>query len=338
VVQIKKVTIYGAGISGLVAAINLAKAGFEVTVFERRDCIGGSPKWHPSVHQQTFNLDRTSKYIDIDLSLGFQPVKKHTFYFYGRKVEIEKPKNSYVCEKGPQSSSIENHLYSEAKKIGVEFIFGESFNLRRGLSSGASEVSPCIVATGLEIEAYRLLEIKYKLVQGFRGSRRSDNGGGHAISFFGDYTNRDFAYVATFGDMMFSLLFAREGVMGKDLEIFKHRLLESEGILFNNWEFSNGCVPLETNLVKSGVVLAGTISGMMDPFFLNGISGALVSGKLAAMFFLDKERALIEFNRFTKNFPIRQFFRLVATKIPLKIILFPIIVRMSNYFKWVGVL
>jgi hypothetical protein len=334
----KKISIFGAGISGLVAAINLARAGINVTVMERRDCVGGSTKWHPSVHQQTFNLDITSKYIDIDLSKCFQPVKKHTFYFYGRKVEIEKPKDSYVCEKGPRPSSIENFLYLEAKKIGVEFMFGESFDLGRCLSLGVSEVSQSIVATGLEIETYRLLEIKCKLVQGFRGSRRIDNGGGKAVSFFGDYTNHDFAYVASFGDMMFSLLFARKGIKEKNIKAFSMHLLESEGISFDNWEFSNGCIPLETNLVKNGVVLAGTISGMIDPFFLNGLSGALVSGKLAAMFFLEKDRAFKEFKWFTSNFRIRKFLKSTSPKLPFKMLSFPIIVRLGNYLKWVGVL
>ncbi|MCP4373555.1 MAG: NAD(P)-binding protein [Deltaproteobacteria bacterium] len=53
----REVTIFGAGISGLVAAISLAKSGFEVEVHERREQVGGSSEWHPSVHLQTFDLE-----------------------------------------------------------------------------------------------------------------------------------------------------------------------------------------------------------------------------------------------------------------------------------------
>jgi len=63
--HVNKVIILGAGISGLVSAINLARAGFMVEVMERRPHIGGSPQWHPSVHQQTFDLQKTSDFIAL---------------------------------------------------------------------------------------------------------------------------------------------------------------------------------------------------------------------------------------------------------------------------------
>ncbi|NLD35617.1 MAG: NAD(P)-binding protein [Desulfatiglans sp.] len=335
----KKITVFGAGISGLVAAINLGRAGFEVTVIDKRDNIGGSTKWHPSVHQQNFNLDATSKYINVDLSKCFQPVKKHTFYFYGRKINVEDPGNSYVCEKGSRATSIENYLYQEAKKNRVEFNFGEDFDLKKISYSRDSVIKPCIVATGLEIDAYRLLNIKHSLVQGFRAVEQSSDGDdGRAVSFFGNYTNHDFAYVASYGDLIFSLLFSRKGMSREYIDIYKKHLLKSEGISFKEWEFSSGCIPLEVNLVKNGLVFAGTISGMMDPFFLNGISGALISGKLAAEVFINRKHAYMEFNRFTKNFRIRRLMKLSSTKLPFKILSFPVIVRLSNFFQWVGVL
>ena len=37
----KKISIIGAGFSGLSSACYLAKAGFEVTVYEKHDSIGG---------------------------------------------------------------------------------------------------------------------------------------------------------------------------------------------------------------------------------------------------------------------------------------------------------
>lgn len=40
----KEVIIFGSGISGLVAAINLAQSGFEVEVHEKRSQVGGAPE------------------------------------------------------------------------------------------------------------------------------------------------------------------------------------------------------------------------------------------------------------------------------------------------------
>jgi len=332
----RQITIYGAGISGIVAAINLAREGFTVEVIEKRNQIGGSPRWHPSVHQQTFNLKKTSEYIDIDVSSCFNSVKRHTFYYYGRKSVVDMPNNSYVCEKGQRSFSIENFLYSEAKRYGVKFVFGETLdpkaiNLKRAYGY------KCIVATGLEIELYKTLDIKHTIVQGFRSSRTVDNGG-LAISYFGDYTNHDFAYVASSGDLMFSLLFARRGVNEQSLQAFNKHLLESEGIAFDDWQYSTGCVPLETNLVKNDVVLAGTISGMIDPFYLNGISAALISGKVAAQFFIDAEMAIYQFKQFTGNFYLKRYLKSVSMRMPFKRFSFPLFPLINSHLKWVGVI
>jgi len=331
----KNIVVFGAGISGLVAAINLAKAGFKVTVSERRGCIGGSPKWHPSVHQQVFDVQKSSEYLGIDISSCFSPVKKHVFYFYGRKSIIDVPVNSYVCEKGQRLASIENFLFGEAQRCGVDFVFNETLDssglrLRRSCSSG------CIVATGLEAELYKVLDIKHAAVRGFRASR-TVNEGGTALSFFGDYTHHDFAYIASAGELMFSLLFSRQGVNEKSLAVFSDHLRDSEGISFDNWHFSTGCVPLETNLEKNGVVLAGTIGGMIDPFFLNGISGALISGKIAALYFINPEESVKEFKRFTRNFHLKRALKVLSMMAPGKRFTFPVFTLINSKIKWVGV-
>ena len=330
-----KIVIFGAGISGLVASINLAKAGFEVVVCDRRECIGGSPRWHPSVHQQVFDVQKTARYLDIDISCCFSSVKKHVFYFYGRKSIIDEPKNSHVCEKGQRSSSIENFLFREAERRGVDFIFNEALDLNT-LHLHRLDGTGCIVATGLEIEPYKAFDLKYSPVGGFRASKLV-NEGERALSFFGDYTNNDFAYVASSGDFMFSLLFSRESVDEKSLSIFVKHLQNNEGISFNNWHYSKGCVPLETNLNKNGVVLAGTISGMIDPFFLNGISGALISGKIAAMYFINREESIKEFKRFTRSFYWKRALKSISVATPLKQLTFPLFTLVNSRMSCVGV-
>jgi len=332
----KEIKIYGAGISGLVAAISLAKSGFKVEVREKSSQVGGHPKWHPSVHQQVFDLVKTSKYIDIDITSCFHPARKLVYYLYGNKIKINNPKDSYICEKGRRSSSIENYLYSEAKKLGISFVFGDTFDPKIYKHS-ITETHQCIVATGLEPKPYQDLDIKHTNIQAFRSSqinRERDS----VIFYFGDYTNYDFAYVASFGNLLFSLLFARRGVSKENLDIFCRHLMKSEKLSFDGWYFSIGCVPLEQNFVKNRFVLAGTISGMIDPFYLNGISGALISGKIAALFFINKQRAFREFNRFTHNFQLKKNFKLISDKLPGKKYSFPFFALLNNYLKCVGVI
>ena len=46
----KKVHIVGAGLSGMVAAINLAREGHQVIILEGASKIGGIHPHHPSIH------------------------------------------------------------------------------------------------------------------------------------------------------------------------------------------------------------------------------------------------------------------------------------------------
>jgi len=332
----EKITIFGAGISGLVAAINLAQSGFGVEVREKRSQVGGSPKWHPSVHLQMFDMDKTSDSIGIDIAPCFHAVKKHTFYFYGRKSENHSPANSYVCEKGQRPSSIENYLYLQAKKFGVRFVFAEAYD-SKNIERPMTETQPYIVAAGLEYKPYIDLDLKHVTIQGFRSSRKTPEED-IAISYFGRYTNHEFAYLASFGNLLFALLFSRRGMDKRDLEAFRQHLLENENLTFEHWHFSTGCVPLEKHFEKNGVILAGTISGMIDPFYLNGISAALISGKIAALFFTDKKKAFQEFNRFTRNFYIKLNLQRLSYKLPAKKISFPVVASYNNHLKNVGVI
>jgi hypothetical protein len=173
-------------------------------------------------------LKKTSEYIGIDLAPCFHAVKKHTFYLYGRKFIFDIPSNSYICEKGKRASSIESYLYSEAKKLGVRFVFGETFDSKI-IKHTKTETYQCIVATGLGQKPYQYLDIKHVTIQEFRSSLTIQEED-FAVSYHGDYTNHDFAYVASFGRLYFSLLFARGGVRENNLEDFRRHLLESENL------------------------------------------------------------------------------------------------------------
>ena len=62
----RKVHIVGAGLSGMVAAINLAREGHQVVVLEGADRIGGDPLHHPAIHGTPMNFDLIKDYVGID--------------------------------------------------------------------------------------------------------------------------------------------------------------------------------------------------------------------------------------------------------------------------------
>ncbi|HEY5503071.1 MAG TPA: FAD-dependent oxidoreductase, partial [Candidatus Anoxymicrobiaceae bacterium] len=63
-----EVLIYGAGMSGLIAAWNLASEGYDVLVREKESSWGGSSVFNPSLHTTPLDVPATSEYIGIDVS------------------------------------------------------------------------------------------------------------------------------------------------------------------------------------------------------------------------------------------------------------------------------
>ena len=81
----KEISVYGAGLSGLVAAINLVREGHKITVFEKEETFGGSKKLHPSIHSTPLQAKETWDYIGVDLSDCFVKTQEYPIMWYNRK-------------------------------------------------------------------------------------------------------------------------------------------------------------------------------------------------------------------------------------------------------------
>jgi flavin-dependent dehydrogenase len=325
----KDIKIYGAGLAGLIAANLLAERGYRVKVLEKRSSIGGPREWHPSIHLTYFNKEATWDYIGMNLDPCFKKIHSERRYIYDR-VQHLNPENNYACERGSRKSSIDNFLYQKALKKNVQFLFGEDF---KPLQTGIKE--NIIINCGLEKEAYQQLGIPVAQIQGYKSCIKTEMDC-FAAGFFNRFTNFDFAYLGALNKILFILLFSRFSISKNELSLFQSFLKEKENIHISNWQYSEGCVPLETNLFKNGYILAGTMSGLIDPFFLNGISGALISGRIAAMAVEDREHAQKEFNRFIKNFYIKWKLKKMYQFLPLKPLTFRFFSAGNSLLKDVG--
>jgi flavin-dependent dehydrogenase len=101
---------------------------------------------------------------------------------------------------------------------------------------------------------------------------------------------------------IWSILFFTRGPIDRhDLETYERELEATEGIKVEEWLHGYGPTPTlkftNPRLFASDKILAGTLSGMMEPFALFGVHGALVSGKIAAMAVDDRNAAWVEFKR-----------------------------------------
>ncbi|MEM5781866.1 MAG: NAD(P)/FAD-dependent oxidoreductase [Candidatus Aenigmatarchaeota archaeon] len=127
-----KIVILGAGISGLTAAITLAKNGYEVVVYE----IGKRPKpmFNVSIHSfRNYGIEQgvIKKLSKTSIKLPEMDKIYKIFKFSPslRKSEIisnDKQPLFYSFLRGKDPRSIDQVLLKQAKKLGVEFHFGET--------------------------------------------------------------------------------------------------------------------------------------------------------------------------------------------------------------------
>jgi flavin-dependent dehydrogenase len=123
-----EVTIVGAGLSGLTAAINLAREGMDVLVLDKENRHGGRPEFRPDGAASPFDLAALEAYTGIDISPACKRMEKMVWCAFGRQVDILYGEGSqtYLVERGPRSTSLDTLLYETARDAGVKFEWGQS--------------------------------------------------------------------------------------------------------------------------------------------------------------------------------------------------------------------
>lgn len=302
-----KMTIVGAGLSGMIAAVHLAREGDEVTILEGHDKIGGMRHVHPSCHSTPIHVEAASRYVGIDLSPCFKPI---LFFQLGVKDKLFSCQTDtlFCVERGDRPTSLDSYLYQECLRHGVKFQFGI-------LVRSPDDVPPgSILATGLHPEMFAATGIPYERVHSFwMQAEKSQELFGTLraefeqllVSYMDDYTN-DYFYATAMNDLWYALLFSRKPLSRANLEDCIQKVRERLGVSLAGWRYQTGCVPTKSfrnpRLFHGDRILAGSLSGSMDPMFLFGIHGALLSGKIAAMAVRDREAAEREFQRINRNY------------------------------------
>lgn len=302
------ITIYGAGMSGLIAAIDLARHGYEVTVHDREKGYGGDSRYNPSTHTTPIDIAKTSEYVGIDLSPVFHPLLECPFYFH--ESVYNPPLNLlelYTVERGNRPTSLDTLLYDEAKELGVRFEFDSP--LRKEDIPGLPENT--IIACGLTPSAYEMLGIPYLRWYGW--CSRGEIGFSNRSWIWIDECISEYGYLSSCNNFYFDLLFSTRHVDRSALEKYKSFMARRQGVEHDDWDYISGAVPIASRdnprLFHDGLIMCGTISGAQDPMFWFGILGALVTGKVAAMAVYDRARAEEDFQRFNRRFASSFFFK-----------------------------
>ena len=307
--------IVGAGLAGMVAAINLSRQGYKVMVLEAEARIGGSETLHPSLHITPINRQEVWKYIGVDLHECFIPIKKFRVYLGDRPYNLY-PQYFFITERGPRKTSLDTRLYEIAKAEGVEFRFSERVDSVDDLPPGT------ILATGLDHGMFRVLNLPFRDIPSRHVCRDTDRTH-YGLGIFSEYASEYF-YAAAHNALLYGMLPLEHPPNLDNLSRLVKDLGVWEGIRIpeTSWRPVVFRVPLGSTenlrLFHGDKILAGTVAGMMDPFFLFGIHGALLSGKIAALTVMDREKGLSEFNRVNKHFHSTFRAKQIYERLPVK--------------------
>jgi flavin-dependent dehydrogenase len=295
----KDILVVGAGPAGLVAAINLKREGFNVILREKQARVGGEPGWHPSVHTTPVDDPGLYDYIGINCAEAFvnsNDVLK--VYVAGKEVpgmrQVFGKLGMKNTERGDRPTSLDSFLFRVAEKEGVTFEFGRPFTE----DDLAKAPSGTIIATGLTPGMYDWLGIDHTIFAGYWANTPAEPGFVSNTFYLGQFSN-EYGYACAMNGIWYVLLFARREVEESVLESFRKVLAYGEGRTFDKWRRFQGHTPKGPRLFHKGFILAGTMAGVVEPAFGGGITGALLSGKIAAMAVTEPDRALAEFKRFT---------------------------------------
>ena len=166
----KTVNVIGAGPAGLVAAINLAKHGFPVTLYESAPSVGhrfhgdfqGIENWTTAGDVRDF-LQR----VKVDVNFRFEPYRGGIFIspsLIRREIRTREPL-FYLVERGGDSGCLDFGLLRQAEAAGVKVQFNaRSWSVDQG---GIIAVGPraadaiakgVVFETDLEDEAYAIVD------------------------------------------------------------------------------------------------------------------------------------------------------------------------------------
>ena len=307
----KKIQILGAGLSGMIAGIDLTKRDYEVTILDGAPGIGGLGNFHPSTHATPIDGPAAWRYVGMDLSRNFRPAKAFRVYFGEDGYDLD-PCDLFVVERGARESSFDTHLYKEAQKLGIKFEFSQSIKNHKDLPPGS------IIASGLFPEMFHSLGVPALKCYGW-AVRMPMEREPEVVVYFDSYIG-DYYYSSVTNGIFFSMFFQRTDIPRANMDRCRDFLRRHEKLETPDWFHATNYVPVGSprnpRLFAEDKILAGTLAGMMDPMFFFGINGAMLSGRIAARAVYEPEQAQNDFKFYSRNYASNYRARKLQALIP----------------------
>lgn len=273
----KIIKIAGAGPSGLTAAINLAKAGYRVEVYERASEVGGKFKENAQMLPNWFSRENVIEELEkCNIKIyPANPVKKIEIYFEGRKLftvlGTKDDPIGYTVLRGGENS-FEKDLAKQAEKLGVKIFTNFNENIKVD-----------IIATGVKIKnPNECWAASYGRVY---QEKFNPNSAKVFVNFKSNYLTYDYFYPHSKDKASLVVCGVRTNLnlLKNEFLKFKKRFfpeLSESDFLYDFIGFVNYKVPPETKINKT--LLVGEAAGFQDLTFGFGMRYAILSGYLVA--------------------------------------------------------
>ena len=147
------IRILGGGISGLTAAINLKRAGFDVEVHERKDYCGKQTKDFQFLENWTNNDDALDALKAMHIETDFyvkpwysQEILSPTLKKY---IGISTQPLMYLVKRGQREGSIDRALEEQTKKSKIRILYNSNLQLKEADIIATGLKDPTFVVTGI---------------------------------------------------------------------------------------------------------------------------------------------------------------------------------------------
>jgi flavin-dependent dehydrogenase len=296
----KEVKILGAGISGLTAAINLAKAGFKVIIYEKnKDC---GTRFNGDFQ----GIENWSKEKDALKEIREMNIKTNFKFWISKKIDILDYKDNkskfsskrslfYLVRRGCMPESLDSSLKKQAIDSGVRIIF----------NSKAKEEDVDIIATGpsriFAIAKGMSFETKHKSVHMMQ------------LNDEDSFKGYSYAFIAGGHGSIATVLFGKYPDANKEFNEVKEHFLKHHKIkIKNSREWSGfGAFSLSGPYIRNGKLIIGEAAGLQDFLWGFGMRSSMISGYLAAKSIIENKsyKKLIKenFGNYLKNALVNRF-------------------------------
>ncbi len=276
----KNIKILGAGLSGLSAAINLARAGYNVDVFEKDDDCG--KRFHgdlEGLENWSLPVDVIHEFKSMNIKINFDCSPFKTVYLSDGKELLDntfKKPVFYIIKRGVVENSLDQGLKNQAMDLGVNIHF----------NSKTKKENMDIISIGTSENK------RVGIVKGIRFETESDD---IAVSLLNnEASNSGYSYLLItngYGSMCSVNLY----VTGNKANMYFKKAYEIITDLFNI-DIKNeknvggvGCFLLKPRLVENGKIYTGEAAGLQDLLWGFGMRYAVTSGFLAALSIIENK-------------------------------------------------